>query len=154
MITIRLATASDSKNLFDWRNDERTRAVSGSQEEVAWVEHEAWFARALADSDRSIYLAESVFDDGIVDVGMCRFDYDPSTGRSEVSINLNPAVRGRGLAATVLASAIERYRAEHRAAGIITATIRSVNVASIRLFAGAGFVRVSADSDFERYELA
>ncbi|WP_223694626.1 GNAT family N-acetyltransferase [Leifsonia poae] len=163
MITIRPATASDSRDLFDWRNDEGTRSVSGSRDAIGWPDHQAWFARALAAQDRTIYIAEGSLDevgsnDGDLTsdkLGMCRFDIETVDGsrRAEVSINLNPVARGRGLAARILDGAITAFLAESTDFIRLTATIRPANTASARVFEKAGFLRVDGDSDFDYYEL-
>lgn len=149
MIVIRPATADDSRDLFDWRNDEATRFASVSTDPVSWADHSAWLTRALGDPSRSIYIAELVDPGGSSAVGMCRFDMEEPAGPAEVSINLNPAHRGRGLAAGVLRAAIDRFCADRGAHVPLAATIRRANVASMRIFQRTGFVPVSQDAEFE-----
>lgn len=150
MINIRPAVAQDSQNLFDWRNDEQTRLASISQAEVGWVDHENWFANSLASDERHIYIAELAEGDIAAEVGMCRFDVDPERVTAEVSINLNPAFRGRRLAASVLQAALQHFLTEH--SGVtLEATIRLDNSASERIFTSSGFSRQSTDAVFGYY---
>lgn len=150
MINIRPAAAEDSRNLFEWRNDQQTRLASISQAEVGWADHEKWLANSLASSERHIYIAELTEGDAVAEVGMCRFDVDPERVTAEVSINLNPVFRGRKLAASVLQAAVQRFLAEH--SGVtLEATIRLDNSASERIFTTSGFSRQSTDAVFGYY---
>ena len=64
---------------------------------------------------------------------------------TEVSINLNPAMRGRGLGRELLAKALAGERSA------VLAMIRPENLASIRLFEGAGFVFEDTREGLARY---
>jgi RimJ/RimL family protein N-acetyltransferase len=150
MINIRPAAAQDSRNLFEWRNDQQTRLASISQAEVGWEDHEEWLANSLANGERHIYIAELTEGDAVEEVGMCRFDVDPERVTAEVSINLNPAFRGRRLAAPVLQAALQHFLAEHSDV-TLEATIRLDNSASERIFTSSGFSRRSADAVFGYY---
>jgi RimJ/RimL family protein N-acetyltransferase len=147
-LVARRAETADSRTLFDWRNDPHTRASSVSQERIPWDEHSAWFDRVLDDdSKRWLYIVEL---DG-VPLGMCRFDAGTETSDVEVSINLAPTHRGKGLARSVLATGIEEFARE----GVgqrLSARIRRTNVASARVFASLGFALVGSDEEFDRYE--
>lgn len=147
VLRVRLATLADAAELLEWRNDEHTRAASRSVGQVSRDQHERWLAAVLADPRRKLYIIETT-DGPVRSVGMCRFDSEDS-GPTEVSINLNPAFRGRGLAAPVLSAAIEMFRA--RGGGELTATIRPGNHASIRAFERAGFRLSEATPEFSIY---
>jgi RimJ/RimL family protein N-acetyltransferase len=152
MISIRRATANDSADLLAWRNDERTRLASVSQEPVSAEDHEGWLSRSLASRDRVLYIGTLPNASGAdQSVGMCRFDLADG-GTAEVSINLNPSFRGRGLAAQLLARAIESLEESGEAPTRLTATIRSENAASTRIFIGCGFTEVRRDDDYVYFE--
>jgi RimJ/RimL family protein N-acetyltransferase len=152
MITFRPAVASDSEDLYEWRNDPDSRGASGSQKPVPRAEHDIWFSAAISSRDRIIYLA---VDSGSgASVGMCRFDIDREALTAEVSINLDPARRGAGLAYPILDGAIARFRMDSGSALRLTATIRSTNKASARIFRKAGFVMMpSSSAPFDQYVL-
>lgn len=134
VIDVRPALDEDCRDLWLWRNDAQTRSMSISTEEVSWSAHEAWFRDVQADRARAILIGHI----GEEKIGMCRFDEHASPhARVEVSINLNPAFRGRRLAVPLLHSAISTFRS--RRAGEIVAQVRDENVASIRTFERAGF---------------
>jgi hypothetical protein len=52
----RLAEISDAVDILNWRNDELTRLMSLSQEEIDWKTHEKWFAKSLANQNGHIYI--------------------------------------------------------------------------------------------------
>ena len=151
VIVIRAATLADSADLFSWRNDEQTRAASISQDLVTWEHHTAWMTRSLADDNRALYIADA--GDAESDkspMGMCRFDL--GGGVAEVSINLSPEYRGMGLAGPVLHAAIAQFRQDYGDTVRLTATVRSGNLASSKIFTNEGFTLASVDPQFLYYE--
>lgn len=154
MITVRRATEQDSEDLFAWRNDPVTRAASVSIDPVSWAEHSDWFAASLANRARWLFIV-MLSDAGEPDakIGMCRFDVQPDGASAEVSINLNPDFRGRGLAGEVLRMAIQEFRRGVSPELALTATIRPANQASISVFERAGFRLTSTDGQFGYYTL-
>lgn len=141
---IRRATDSDLRDLWEWRNDQLTREMSVNAEPVPLDVHSAWYARALRDPRRLIYIGEV----GAQKIGMARFDLRDN--ETEVSINLNPAVRGRSLAALFLMASIFEF---DRKEVPLLATIRKKNAASIRCFERCGFLKYREDDQFIFYRL-
>lgn len=47
MINIRLVRKKDSKDIFEWRNDEITRKLSHKTDVVGWNGHCKWLIRSL-----------------------------------------------------------------------------------------------------------
>jgi RimJ/RimL family protein N-acetyltransferase len=151
-VAVRPATSQDSRAVFEWRNDEQTRAASVAVESVEWSEHEAWFSAALASDLRYVYIAERrAADDSIAKVGMCRFDVAANGESAETSINLNPAFRGQGLAGEVLQASIEQFHSDIRSPLPLTATIRPANIGSIHIFLAAGFTETGSAAGFNHY---
>ena len=137
---VRPATMADALDVLAWRNDPLTRAMSRNQAEVAEAEHLAWFGRALENPNLLLLIGEA---DG-EKAGMVRLDFRAET---EVSINVNPALRGRGYGQALLQAGVRE------AAGSVVAEIRDENVASRRLFERAGFRRVATANGVGRYVL-
>jgi RimJ/RimL family protein N-acetyltransferase len=137
-VRLRPATPDDARDVWLWRNDPLTRAMSRTSEETPWESHHAWFEQALADPARTLLIGEGP--EG--KVGMVRFDRGRET---EVSINVNPAVRGRGYGHALLAAAMATVQ------GDVVAGIREENVASQRLFERVGFRLESSDRAMRRY---
>ncbi|MBL8771318.1 MAG: GNAT family N-acetyltransferase [Phenylobacterium sp.] len=135
---LRRATEADCVDLWRWRNDPVTRAMSRTSDEVDLAAHTAWFRGALLNPSITLLIGET--DDG--KVGMVRFDHRDET---EVSINLNPAFRGQGLSMALLGQALESV------AGAVFAEIKDENAASRRLFERAGFRRIGGGQGLGRY---
>lgn len=153
MIKVRAAKSSDAQALFEWRNDAASRAASSSRIEVEWDRHRAWLASVIADPRRFLYIAESTESSGLARVGTSRFDLDPDGLEAEVSINLNPEFRGRGLAAGVLGASLERFASVWAGALPIRALVRPENTRSVRLFTAAGFVLSGSKGNTDLYHL-
>jgi len=153
MIVVRRAQMSDAECLFEWRNDEGTRAASISVDELHWSEHVDWLTRVIADPHRFLYIVELDRPETDPRIAVCRFDLGVDDAAAEVSINLSPAIRGRGLARDCLAAAIAQFRADVPRDLPLTATIRPTNTASVRTFEGLGFQRTGESDGFDRFRL-
>lgn len=137
---IRPATADDAMDLLAWRNDPVTRAMSGDSAEIGRDAHLAWFARALADPDRVIYVAET----GGAKIGMARFDRDGAAWIASVAVA--PDHRGKGHGAALMRLALADLLAKRP--GDVFARVREGNAASLRLFEGLGFKTVAHADGF------
>jgi pseudaminic acid synthase len=135
---VRRATHEDAPDVLAWRNDATTRAMSRDTKPIEESEHAAWFERALADPLRLLLIGE----EGDVKVGMVRIDRGET---SEISININPRLRGRGRGGALLAKALACFD------GAVMAEIKHGNAASKRLFAKAGFMLVGERDGMLRY---
>lgn len=136
-IAIRRAEPRDCANVHAWRNAPAIRVVSRENAEVPYTDHEAWFARTLADPNRWLLIGER---DGIA-VGVVRFDRT-TADTAEVSIYLTPGSVGGG---GPLLLAAERWLAA-AVPGIenVTAVVLAGNETSERLFARCDYARTSA----------
>ncbi|MFL5295381.1 MAG: GNAT family N-acetyltransferase [Phenylobacterium sp.] len=137
-VRLRKATPSDALDVLAWRNDPLTRAMSRSAEEIHPGEHLAWFESALGNPALILLIGEA--DGG--KVGMVRFDVGVET---EVSINVNPACRGRGYGYRLLSQALAQV------SGPVVADIRPDNLASQRIFERAGFRFLALRDGLRRY---
>jgi len=86
-ITVSRATENDSKDIWEWRNDELTKQMSITTDSVSWETHSSWYQKSLVNPNRYLYIG---FLNDSEKIGMCRFDLDSNTNIAEVSINLNP----------------------------------------------------------------
>lgn len=137
----------DSQRIWQWRNDPVTRAMSVTTEEIPWDRHRAWYAQAAVDPSRVLLLAS----EGETAVGMVRFDLR-AVANAEVSINLNPQVRGSGQGKRVLAAACQwGFLALRR--DCIYATIKPDNLRSVRTFEATGFVLIESTALLRTYRL-
>ena len=123
----------DSRHIWLWRNDPLTRQMSLSTDEIPWERHRAWYAQAVVDPRKILLLGSHPQGP----LGMVRFDRH-SRDEAEVSINLNPAMRGLGLSRPLLAAACA-WGFEQQSLLRLSARIKSNNLRSLRIFAGVGF---------------
>jgi RimJ/RimL family protein N-acetyltransferase len=137
-VVVRPASGADALDVLAWRNDPVTRAMARNQDEVDTAAHLAWFGKALADPRRTFLIGEV---DG-EKIGMVRFDRGEET---EVSINLDPAHRSRGLSYPLLMAGLAYV------GGDVWAEIRPENTASLRLFERAGFEFSEIRGGLRRY---
>ena len=146
MISVRKAEPGDEQDLWIWRNDPLTRRMSKDTARVPRAINQQWFKDSLANPSRVIYLLE----DERGKLGMVRFDA-LGPGDFQISINLNPEWRGRGLCRPVLGGAIDRF-VEGRGPLLLRADIRDENDASTKCFLANGFVLKRADGGYRFYE--
>jgi len=128
---LRRATAGDADRLRAWRNDPAAVAGSLTTAEVGEDEHRAWLDRVLCDPARALWVVE----DSGRPAGSVRLDREAG-GAAEVSIALDPAARGLGLAARVLellTVAADGFATE------LVAQVREANATSLRAFTRAGY---------------
>jgi UDP-2,4-diacetamido-2,4,6-trideoxy-beta-L-altropyranose hydrolase len=132
-LELRLAEKADAKLLFTWANDPYVRAMAFSKAPIAWNTHLTWFEQKRQDASTDIWICEQF---GHA-VGQCRLNaVTPQIG--EIHLNLNPACRGLGLAAAMIAKACQASMARHHWQEI-HAVVKLSNHASLRAFIRAGF---------------
>jgi len=139
---IRPADLSDLQNIFEWRNDETSRSLFHSSGTVTFNEHTDWYQRSLKNPHRKIYI-------GLISslkVGVVRFDFDVDLGQTEVSINLNPQLRGNGYGFTLLSKSISLYELNNGTT--LKATIKKGNSASLKIFNKCNFYKKSENEFF------
>lgn len=150
-LTIRRASELDSRDLFEWRNDPHTRAVSLSTNEVTWEDHERWFSATLANPARHIFICKAILDGADESIGMVRFDLNEVGASAEVSINVNPSARGRGFGAQTLIAGIDAFLSGEPDVRQLSAQIRESNVASVAIFTKVGFVLTRSEGGVGHY---
>ena len=146
-ITILRATDNDSKDIWEWRNDELTKQMSITTDSVSWETHSSWYQKSLVNPNRYLYIG---FLNDSEKIGMCRFDLDSNTNIAEVSINLNPQHRSKKLSSQLLSQTIAKYLVEKNTA--LSATIKKTNIGSIKCFTKCDFTFEREDSDYNYYK--
>ena len=136
---VRNVTLTDSIELFSWRNDPITRRASLNTSEIKWDDHEDWFHTVLQDPKISIFIVEEGSTENRA-FGMCRFNISPDSEEAEVSINLNPQQRGKGLARNILHDCIVKFAVHFPEIKTLTATIREENIPSMKIFLAENFL--------------
>lgn len=128
---LRRATEEDGELLFAWANDPVTRANSATTDAIPWEAHAEWFAGKLRDPASAMFVAL----EGDEPVGVVRFDVWGN--EAEISVNLAPPARGRGVGALVIRHGCAQLFAERDVP--VVAYIREENAASQKAFESAGF---------------
>lgn len=125
-ITLRLATFNDSKTLFNWRNNPKTRRASHNTARIKWEEHKLWLKATLQNPNRRLYIAEQ----NGVPVGTVRADlFD---GVYELSWTVSPEAQGRGIGKNMVAILAKKIK------NPIRAEIKVENSASAKIAEYAG----------------
>ncbi|WP_371134678.1 UDP-4-amino-4,6-dideoxy-N-acetyl-beta-L-altrosamine N-acetyltransferase [Phenylobacterium sp.] len=98
-VVMRPASLDDSARLLAWRNLPQIRRWMYTDHEISQAEHDAWYAKALADPSRRYWVVEL---DG-APVGLANLaDIDATTRRATWAYYLaEERVRGRGIGAFV-----------------------------------------------------
>ena len=146
-IIIKPALIQDSYDIWQWRNDQHTREMSLDSVPIGWISHDNWFRNTLKNSQRVTYVGYLEDRDKI---GVCRFDIDSNLNIAYVSINLNPAYRGKKLSYPLLKLCMERFWT-HTQISLI-AIIKKNNLGSQKCFIAAGFIFDNQDSFFLHYK--
>lgn len=129
---LRGATEADAQILWLWRNDPQARLASQSSSgPIPWPAHERWVADALSDPKTRLFIAER---DGLP-IGMVRFD--DANGGHEVSINMRPDARGKGVGGRILEEACRKFAGRDPAP--LIAIIHGSNTPSRHIFEKCGF---------------
>ena len=147
-VSVRKANDSDSKDIFDWRNDELTRRMSHTNDLIDWQTHSGWLAASLANKNRLLVMCED--ESTNEKIAIVRFDVENE--RAVISINLSPAMRGKGKAKGCLRDAIFFFNQLFSNVRFIDAEVKSINVPSQHSFTGAGFRLVKESDDVLFYE--
>lgn len=140
-IILRFAAQEDCQDIFTWRNDPVTIAVSPSGA-VQWENHLAWFKEKSHSPHSHLFIA---INEKAEKIGIIRFDRQKETHsgdgeeKAEVSINLNPSFRSQGYGALVLQQALDLYFANFPVQKIF-ARIMPENIVSLNFFRKMSFV--------------
>jgi RimJ/RimL family protein N-acetyltransferase len=146
-IKIRSAKENDSKDIFEWRNDELTCQMSHTSEIIEWENHNRWYSNSLDSESRILLICEDGHNEKIA---IIRFDI--SEFNSVISINLNPTQRGKGIAKFCLIRSIEFFSKEHIEVKNLIAEIKEDNIASQKTFLGIGFTKYNLADNIGFYQ--
>ena len=100
---LRYADISDSKDIWEWRNDPLSVEMFKSRKMVSWSEHEKWFRSVFNKQNYILLIGEKKN----YKIGIVRFDIKKDG--TKISINLNPKMRGFGLSKILLKKSCLEY---------------------------------------------
>ncbi|MFC1595727.1 GNAT family N-acetyltransferase [Candidatus Margulisiibacteriota bacterium] len=141
-VGLRKALPEDSADILEWRNDPLTIENSFNAQPVSSEDHQQWFSSALNNADKLLLIGVS----GSEKTGVVRFD-KLEDGVYEISINVAPGSRGKGLGVIMLKQAGAWVK------GRVVARIKKGNVPSIKTFEKAGYNLINDDGQNLELEL-
>ena len=135
MIHIRTASILDVKEIFEWRNDKLAVEMSLNENQIKWSTHKKWFEKILNSQKHCLLICIHKKDK--IKVGYVRFDI--ISNEANISINLSPVMRGKGLAKECLIKSMLFFNKKFNKILTVNAKVKPKNLASIRVFDKAGF---------------
>lgn len=136
-LKLRCADYTDEKLILKWRNHPSVRAVSRESAKINPKTHAQWMTKVLADNSRFLLIGQV----GGVDVGVIRFD-TLNADCFEVSVYLDPELRGLGVASVMLRAGECHMSALIKTELLVVATVLIGNASSHILFESCGYRRV------------
>ena len=134
-------TDIDGMLIMKWRNDEKTRQMCFNQDVKVWNSFKIIFYEKYFDNYVSPLFA--YLDDVKIGFVGCMSNNNADTETSEtvckIHININPEYRGKGYGKEIIKKVIDIIKNKYPAMKKIIAQIKSVNIASFRLFLSCGF---------------
>jgi len=133
IILVQKAVESDCRQIYEWANDADTRAASFNKDHIEWDTHCNWLSERLRNPDCLLLICR---DDKGNSLGLVRFDL--AGDETIMSINLDPNMRGQGLAVFIIIRTVaELFRRCNISR--VSAFIKPQNLRSAKAFARAGF---------------
>src|SRR3989344_3798171 len=135
-IKVRPVQPTDTKTIWETRNEPMALAVAASQEIIPLTRHIAWFnSKYFSNKNNFCFVAE--VDEKVI--GYCRFDLDQNHYLNSIAIS--SSMHGKGIGTLLLRQSIGQLRPLKP----ILAEIRKHNIASIKIFERCGFIKKSED---------
>jgi RimJ/RimL family protein N-acetyltransferase len=106
---MRDVTFQDSEVLLEWRNLIDVRMSSRNSDLIPIETHSKWFNNRLKLMPNQPFW---VFENSLGKIGFIRFDFNSTLKHYEISVLINPALRGKGFGKMVLHRAIESFLAQ------------------------------------------
>lgn len=132
-IAIRVATMEDCAEVWEWRNDLKTRRYFNDPKPVPIDVHQGWFEASLVNPRRALLIGERAGEP----VGVLRYDRRDDT--AHVSVYLVPGREGKGDGPELLAAGSDWLTHHWPDVALIEAEVLEANRASSSAFLSAGF---------------
>ena len=134
----------DSEVLREWRNEAEVRKYSRYQEIISEQQHSVWLGKRLSLLPSQPFW---MFENDKESIGITRFDFDSNLNHYEVSITINPLLRGKGFGKRILSPSIEKCLALNSGADLY-AEAHEDNKASQLIFLKCGFREFESHAKF------
>ena len=144
--------------IWEWRNDVDTRKNSRTMDEVPWNVHVKWCQNVLKTIPETMYMCR-LGDENICVVRFSKIDVPQKSNCYEISLNMNPAFRGKRLSSKCITAGMQSFISGNVGKNVfyIIAEIKIGNIQSIKSFIRSGFVHnglvYMSGSDIEMLQL-
>lgn len=130
----RKATLEDAEIIYAWNSDDTARQNSFNQSKFSFADHMSWFEKKLSSEESELL----VFTNGAGEkIGLIRLDRIDDGAL--IGINLDANQRGKGYAGRMLSMGTKSWF--NRTGKPVFAQIKKTNIASIKAFEKAGYVK-------------
>jgi UDP-2,4-diacetamido-2,4,6-trideoxy-beta-L-altropyranose hydrolase len=162
VLRLRRARIDDMRLLWEWANDPDVRAASFSSATIPWETHVAWFTEKLGldvkvtpekprpeekpGRKRSLILIAE--NENATPLGQIRFDVRQD-GEWEVDVSVDQSMRRRGMASQIIRLGVQTLVKESGNVRV-HAFVKAENVASVKAFERASFMRMRTDTETGR----
>tara|TARA_S200000501_G_C20643876_1_gene664428 strand:- start:376 stop:840 length:465 start_codon:yes stop_codon:yes gene_type:complete len=147
MIKIDQAKKEDSADIFFWRNNLYSRMMFRRRQKIKFSQHKIWYFNSLR-SKSSIILICKTLEEHQSKIGVVRFNILKHKYVAEVSINLSPKMRRKGLGLICLKKSIKFFKEKFTDCKYLTANVKIINIPSIKIFKNSGFEIVKKQNQF------
>jgi UDP-2,4-diacetamido-2,4,6-trideoxy-beta-L-altropyranose hydrolase len=130
---LRRVGTADCRQIWEWSNDAKTRAVSFSQDAISWDDHVKWFSARISSPDCYFY---SAADRNENPVGQIRFDVNAD--EATLSVSLAKEFRGHGYGSALIVKGAQRCFRDS-CVNLIRAYVKPTNEKGIRAFERTDF---------------
>jgi hypothetical protein len=145
---IKNTTKKDSLDIWQWRNNKISIFFSKNKKKVTLKNHKKWFKKTLTNIRIKSYIGFKFEKNIKKKVGVVRFNVRGKYAL--VSINLNPAMRGKGLSYILLKSGIKKFL-KYKKINLI-AEIKKNNLVSINCFLKNKFYFIKSKNNYNIYQ--
>lgn len=134
MIELRLATITDSKFLFNCRNDDATRKNSHNSQKINYDTHVKWLTNTIKQKTRKLYVVE--IEGNPVATVRADFIFEKEERIVELSWAVAPKERGKGVCKLMIKKVMESIGEEKK----FYAEIKATNLISIKVAEYLGMI--------------
>ena len=144
------AKATDSKFIWQLRNEYSVREMMRDTKVIDWKTHQEWFSNILFNDNSHIYIG--FFKNQ--PVAMVRFDLSENFKQAfEISIAVKTKFQGIGIAKKLLRESIKILAYKVTKGFQIISIIKKRNMKSIKFFEKYGFILVDESKELFYYSL-
>ncbi len=134
----------DSEEILDWRNQIEVRQFSRNQDLITKETHLMWLKNRLKLNPTQPFW---MFESSSEKIGFVRLDFDQALKVYDISIIINPSMRGKGFGKEILNRAIENCLTNNPDSNFIAEAHKN-NLASCSLFLNCGFQEFVLNENF------